>query len=341
MTAQAVFIDPPSDHFLQNRLFDVSDGHLNRDGTLLPYARVREHLAALGVSTHTADRLRDGSERRGVNHYWSLGLIQGYREFVHDADVRLRGFLLMEPPLVRPDLYEALPELTSVFEEVYVHNTVGDGYSLTGVNHERLRPLFWPQPHGDVLPEHWGQTRRLNKLVAIAGNHNPRFRKPELYSERIKAIGALQSRQGVDLFGRGWDRWWSRQSLWWTYWRHRGAIAASYMGSCVSKWETLSAYRFSLCFENMPMTGYVTEKLFDCLYAGTVPVYWGASDIDRLVPAGAYVDMRRFQTYNDMLDHVLAMSDQEWQAMRELGRQFLRTRGREVYCNSLINMIRI
>lgn len=341
MTVQAVFLDPSSDHFLQNRLFDVSDAHLNRDGTLLPFARLRAHLVTQGVQAHTADKLRDGSERHGINHYWSLGSIKGYKDFIYSNDVKLRGIILMEPPLVRPDLYEALPELTSFFEEVYLHNTVGDGYSLAGVRQEQLRPLFWPQPHGDVLPEHWGRTQRLNKLVVIAGNHNPGLRKPELYSERIKAIAALQARQCVDLFGRGWERWWSRQSLWWPYWRYRGAIASSYRGSCVSKWETLSAYRFSLCFENMPMTGYVTEKLFDCLYAGTVPIYWGAPNIDDLVPAGAYVDMRQFDTYGDMLDHVLAMSDKDWQTMREIARQFLRTRGNEIYCNSLIHMIRI
>ena len=340
MTTQAVFIDPSSDHFLQDRLFDISDDRLNRDDTLLPFSRLREHLAEQRVPVHTADKLRDGSKRGEVNHYWSLGLVQGYKDFVGVADVRLRGFVLMEPPLVRPDLYAALPELTSAFEEVYVHNTVGNGYLLDSVIQERLRPLFWPQPHGDVLPAYWDRTNRLNKLVAIAGNHNPGFRKPELYSERIKAVAALNRRQGIDLFGRGWERWWSRQSLWWTYWRHRGAIVSSYRGSCVSKWDTLSSYRFSLCFENMPMAGYVTEKLFDCLYAGAVPVYWGAPDIEKLVPSGAYVDMRQFSTYEDMLDHVQAMSDVEWQSMREVARDFLRTRGNDVYCNSLVNMIR-
>ena len=341
MTSHAIFIDPSSDHFLENRLFDITDTSLNRDGTLLPFSRLRDHLSTLGIPIQTADKLRDGSGRREINHYWSLGLIQGYKDFSDDRDVKLRGFVLMEPPLVRPDLYQALPELTSVFDEVYVHNTVGDGYSLVGVNQDRLRKLFWPQPYGDVLPEYWERTQRLNKLVAIAGHHNPGFRKPELYSERIKAIAALHSQDGVHLFGRGWERWWSRQSLWFTYWRHRRAIAASYQGSCVSKWKTLSAYRFSLCFENMPMTGYLTEKLFDCLYAGTVPIYWGAPNIDDLVPADSYIDMRKFNTYSDMLDHALAMSNADWQTMREIGRQFIRTRGHEIYRNSLTHMIRI
>lgn len=341
VTKQAVFIDPSSDHFLEDRLFDINNEQLNRDGTLMPFARLREYLMKQGVAVHTADKLRDGSERRELNHYWSLGLLQGYEDFMGDAGVRLRGFILMEPPLVQPEMYEALPRLTAVFEEVYLHNTIGDGYALDGVAQERLRKLYWPQPYGDILPEFWSRTQRLNKLVAIAGNHNPGSRKPELYSERIKAVAELSEREGIDLFGRGWDRWWSRQSCWWPYWRNRRAIMSNYHGSCSSKWDTLSRYRFSLCFENMPMTGYVTEKIFDCLYAGTVPVYWGAPDIEALIPAGAYIDMRKFTTYSEMFHHISAMSDTHWNAMRSVARDFLQTRAAVEYSDSLLQVVRL
>ncbi len=341
MTTQAVFIDPSTNHFLGDRLFDLDNLHLNRDGTLVPFARLRDHLAKQGIPVHTADKLRDGSERREINHYWSLGLLNGYESFIGDSAVRLRGFILLEPPLVQVEMYEALPKLTAHFEEVFLHNVVGDGYSLVGVRQERLRHLYWPQPYGDVLPEYWDRQQRNNKLVAIAGNHNPSGRKPELYSERIKAIATLSKRNGVDLFGRGWDRWWSRQSTWWPYWRYRRGIMSSYRGSCASKWDVLSNYRFSLCFENMPMNGYVTEKLFDCLYAGTVPVYWGAPDIYSLVPSDAFVDMRSFNNYDDMLDHILSMSEQQWQAMRKIGRDFLQNRGATVYRDSLLGVVRV
>lgn len=341
MTHQAVFIDPSSDHFLQDRLFDIDDHDLNRDGTLLPFIRLKEHLAAQGVPAFTADKLRNGAERRTVNHYWSLGITDHYRKLAAERDVRLRGFLLMEPPLVRPDLYASLPEITAAFDAVYVHNTVGDGYSLDNVMRHKLRPLFWPQPYDDVLATYWDNTQRHNKLVVIAGNHNPGLRKPELYSERIKAVAELSDHQGIDLFGRGWERWWSRQSLWWPYWRYRRQIMGNYHGACVSKWTVLSAYRFCLCYENMPMTGYVTEKLFDCLYAGTVPVYWGAPNIASIMPSSAYVDMRRFKTRPEMLDYIQSMSESEWQGMRDAGRQFILTRGAELYYNSLIRSISI
>lgn len=341
MNKQAVFIDPSSDHFLEDRLFEINNDQLNRDGTLIPFARLREHLMKQGVAVHTADKLRDGSERRELNHYWSLGALKGCEDFMGDASVRLRGFILMEPPLVQPGMYEALPRLTTLFEEVYLHNTIGDGYALDGVAQERLRKLHWPQPYGDVLEEFWNRKQRFNKLAAIAGNHNPGFYKPELYSERIKAIAELSERQGIDLFGRGWDRWWSRQSCWWPYWRYRRAIMSNYYGSCNSKWETLSRYRFSLCFENMPMMGYLTEKIFDCLYAGTVPVYWGAPDIDALIPSESFIDMRNFCTYDEMFNHIIGMSDKQWHDMRSVARDFLQTRGALEYRDSLLQVVRL
>ena len=339
MVTQAVFIDPSTNHFLDDRLFDLDNHHLNRDGTLVPFAALRDNLAKKGIPVHTADKLRDGSERRDINHYWSLGLINGYQSFVHDDSVRLRGFILFEPPIVQPKMYNALSQLSANFEEVFLHNIVGDGYSLDGVVESRLRKIYWPQPYGDVQPEFWGRKNRLNKLVMIAGNHNPRFRKPEFYSERIKAVARLSKCNGIDLFGRGWEQWWSRQSLWRPYWLNRKSIMSSYRGACTSKLEVLSKYRFSLCFENMPMTGYVTEKLFDCFYAGTVPIYWGAPDINELVPSDAYIDMRKFHSLEDMFDRVQKLSDREWINMREAARDFLRGRGTTQYRDSLLNVV--
>lgn len=46
-------------------------------------------------------------------------------------------------------------------------------------------------------------------------------------------------------------------------------------------------YRFSVVIENSREPGYFTEKLVDSLLCGSVPIYWGAPDIDRYFdPAG-------------------------------------------------------
>ena len=41
----------------------------------------------------------------------------------------------------------------------------------------------------------------------------------------------------------------------------------------------------------------MTEKLFDCFFSGTVPVYWGAPDVFDWVPADCFIDMRQFTDF--------------------------------------------
>jgi hypothetical protein len=45
-------------------------------------------------------------------------------------------------------------------------------------------------------------------------------------------------------------------------------------GHTASKHEWLQGYKFNVCPENSAGSGYVTEKVFDALRAGSVPVYW-------------------------------------------------------------------
>ena len=50
-----------------------------------------------------------------------------------------------------------------------------------------------------------------------------------------------------------------------------------------SKWndkrEGLCDYMFSITMENVSMKNYYTEKITDCFSTGTIPVYWGSTNI--------------------------------------------------------------
>ena len=57
------------------------------------------------------------------------------------------------------------------------------------------------------------------------------------------------------------------------------------------KVKILSQYKFYLAFENLAVDYYVSEKVFEGLFSGAVPIYRGASQIDEFMPSSmAYIN---------------------------------------------------
>lgn len=58
-----------------------------------------------------------------------------------------------------------------------------------------------------------------------------------------------------------------------------GEILERGENSVQSKFNFISDYKFNLCFENSSYPGYATEKVYEALVCGTVPIYWGSTTI--------------------------------------------------------------
>lgn len=78
------------------------------------------------------------------------------------------------------------------------------------------------------------------------------------------------------------------------------------------KLAVIRAYRFVVCYENTRLAGYISEKMFDCLFAGCVPVYLGEPNIERFIPADCYIDRRRFATDAELADFLQRMTYTEY-----------------------------
>jgi hypothetical protein len=300
-----VFIEPSSGHYDEDRLFQ--DGPLNRDECLAPFRHLKEKLEARGFGVHTVDALATGKTRAERNLVYSFGGTRFFEMLSSRPDVSLRRFYQMEPPVVAPKAYRLLPTLSEHFAEIYVHNAEGIGFERLAARCRagRLRKFHWPQTYDGPIPGLFERQGR-KRLVLINSNKTPRPGHNELYSERIRAVLHFGPDR-IDLFGMGWHNF---------NWRHpfppyllnRRALLAAYRGRVASKYETLASYDFAICFENMVMPGYVTEKIFDCLYAGTVPIYLGAPDITNFVPAECFIDFRDFDSYASLEKHLDELS---------------------------------
>ena len=341
--SRLVLMDPSYEAFNADKLFEVGKSAINRDNQLAAYARAKEDLNEIGSVVHTFDMFQRGQlDVSGYEQidYFSFGLVRNFCDPCF-KDLSLKAFVMMEPPTVLPGLYQRLPELSSVFQSVYLPNTYGDQYETNGVDLSRLKQIYWPISYNMVDHSLWNNTSRSSKLVVINGNHKPLNRTAELYSERIRLIVELQKLNYVDLWGRGWDKLLSRSSLWAPFLKNYQKIQSVFRGVSASKYETLSQYEFCLCFENTKMNGYVSEKIFDCFVAGTIPIYLGAPDVTDLIARDAFIDFRDFSGGGELKEYLDKLTPKEKGLMKIAGKRFLESKKTDKFFNFVSELTRV
>lgn len=316
---QLILVHPP--HPSDAVMFDGPDD----DPGHAPWVALRNALRAKGVEIATTDRRPDDIERADwvcfmnvpgeivpPRQGWRamLGLGQGVAAGGARAGIweRLRrasrldhaALFLWEPVVVLPENY--IDSLHRRFARVFT-------WSAELVERGgRYRPLVWPQPSGVQTPQ--GPAFSQRKLLANFSGNKTSGHPLELYSSRVEVIRYMEAHhpEDFDHYGHGWS-----------------ADFPSWRGPVASKFEVYPGYRFGLCYENMhSVRGYVTEKIFDCLRAGVVPVYWGAPDIADVVDPGAFVDRRQFGSTGELVRFLREMDEDRWSRMRQAGAEYLR-----------------
>ena len=58
--------------------------------------------------------------------------------------------------------------------------------------------------------------------------------------------------------------------------------------------------------------GYISEKIFDCFKAKTIPVYWGADNVTEYIPKECFVDKRDFNNYDELYNYLKNMTEEEY-----------------------------
>ncbi|MBR2543013.1 hypothetical protein IKF03_00185 [Candidatus Saccharibacteria bacterium] len=149
---------------------------------------------------------------------------------------------------------------------------------------------------------------KKRKLVAIIANNRDDVmdevgRHPdELYSQRKVAADYFQKKcpSQFDLYGNYWPNSFKRCL--------RGPIKRE------EKTNVISKYRFLISYDSITnQKGYISEKIFDCFKAKTVPVYWGADNVTEYIPENCFIDKRNFKTYDELYDFLKNMSEEEYE----------------------------
>lgn len=190
---------------------------------------------------------------------------------------------------------------------------------LVAANKYRTGRMFIPN-----RPSPKNLLRQLKSLGwQIASPAYRRSLAASLHDQRLEAIEYFAGAGELELYGAGWDNWDMLPSIWAR--RLGDVVRKQYLGKCQDKLDTISDYRFSICFENMVLPGYMTEKMVDCFVAGSIPLYLGAPDINALVPRQAYVDMRDYKSPEQVEEALGAMDESVASEMIRAGREYLKT----------------
>merc|ERR1712070_99034 len=76
-----------------------------------------------------------------------------------------------------------------------------------------------------------------------------------------------------------------------------------------NKRKVLSQYKWYLAFENNIIKDYVSEKVFDGILAGVVPVYYGAPTVKNVLPGPnpGVVEVSDFASPKDLAEFLMAI----------------------------------
>jgi len=146
------------------------------------------------------------------------------------------------------------------------------------------------------------------------------------------------------LAGSGWDR----HLVYSLKWQRSLAKRSPSLARCLFHWpssayrgvldlwkaklEALATCEFALVPENCSsLRGYITEKIFNALFAGCIPIYQGDREATRWLPPETFVSMERFSSGAQLVRFLRAMTREEKEAYWNAGTRFLEGKATEFF----------
>jgi alpha(1,3/1,4) fucosyltransferase len=77
------------------------------------------------------------------------------------------------------------------------------------------------------------------------------------------------------------------------------------------KVDWIRNYKFNIAMENQSHPGYITEKILNCFYGNTVPIYWGSVTAHRDFNPEAFINCHSFSYFDNVLAYVMHLDSPE------------------------------
>lgn len=252
------------------------------------------------------------SKMTGLQHEW----VNGHEVAPTPDDIWLTGN--------GNDYHRGSFRKATIFAEPYIYarreyDRFGTSHNLWDVrytyNPEMLRfpgtkllPIagYWEDDGKSSTP--WRRTETFGMVLA---------KKPapldgtDIGGVRSEWVEALRGKS-FSYWGSGWDK---------ADPNYRGEVYLSDHKFLDSQ-RLLINSKFALTFDNSFIDGYLTEKFWNGLAAGCVPIYYGHYSIADKVPADAFIYAPDFDSIEDVIKFCEDMPDEEWLRRKKAGYEF-------------------
>lgn len=183
------------------------------------------------------------------------------------------------------------------------------------------------------------------KLLVNISYNKFSYDKNELYSARRKSIEYFSKHfpDDFDLYGIRWDQPVTRIQRLFPFTVKK---YPTYRGKAMDKLGTLSQYKFNLCYENNSGTiGRITEKIFNAIKAGTVPIYWGSENIQDYIDKNVFVDRREFDNDERLAKFIVNMKELEYEKYIQAGARYISSPKYKMFlpdsfCNRMVEILK-
>lgn len=301
----STFLVCVSDFYYKNKIFCLSCPQ-NRDNYYYPYYLLRQKLFKSNVLLNTYDYFNKNSDEYHSLIFFDIPRnIDTLLKFHKNMD---KFLVIFESEVTKPDNWNR--EKHRYFKKIFIWND-------RWVDGKKYIKFYWP----NKIPQNLDfDLRKKTKLCAMIAQHKFKKHLLDLYTERVKAIRWFEQNhpEDFDLYGVGWDKHYfkgvlSRLNRFEVLTKLLKPKYPSCKGPVKSKKEIYEKYKFAICYENArDIPGYITEKIFDCFFAGCVPVYWGAPNVTEYIPTNAFIDRRNFKSNDELYNYLKNMPDKEY-----------------------------
>lgn len=116
----------------------------------------------------------------------------------------------------------------------------------------------------------------------------------------------------IDLYGALWPDKYAKI--------HKGFVARE------DKIKKLGEYKFVITLDSyINQRGYISEKIFDAFFAGSLPIYLGANNVSDYIPRECFIDMRDYSSYEDLYVYLEKMTKEEYSIRLGAIKEFLKS----------------